>query len=306
MSVRTSSTARAGHPPAAASLRGLGLYVLALVIFAGQDGLAKHLVHAHSPAVVSAVRFSTQVLLLSALLPRPVRAAPRDVVYPKWLVLARSLCLASLTVIMMGAFARLPLAEATAISFLAPLLVTVLAVPLLGERPGPLRWIGAVGGFLGLLLIVRPGGHLDPLGVGLAFLAAAVNTGYQLLSRALQGIPSLHLLYHSAVTGSVFGVSVVVLAHQGGPISWTDLALMGVLGLTGGSGHFLLTVAYRTSDASLLAPLTYLQLVFAAVVGWVAFHQFPDAIGLSGMALICASGVLAVLDGRRRLQPPGD
>ncbi|WP_412029477.1 DMT family transporter [Deinococcus yunweiensis] len=298
MSATTATT-----PRAAASMRGLGLYALALLIFAGQDGLAKHLVHDHSPALVSAVRYSTQALLLTALLPRPLRAAPRDAAYSPWLVLVRSLCLASLTVVMMGAFARLPLAEATAISFLAPLLVTVLAVPLLGERPGPLRWIGTVGGFLGLLLIVRPGGNLDAVGVALAFLAAVLNTGYQLLSRVLQGVPSLHLLYHSALTGSVFGIGAVLLARQGGPVSWADLGLMAVLGLTGGSGHYLLTVAYRTSDASLLAPLTYLQLVFAAVVGWLVFHQLPDAVALTGMALVCVSGVLAVLDSRRKAVP---
>ncbi|WP_309570293.1 DMT family transporter [Deinococcus sp.] len=218
-------------------------------------------------------------------------------------MLLRSLCLSGLTLVMMGAYARMPLAEATAIMFLAPLLVTLAAIPLLRETPGPLRWVGSVGGFLGLLLILRPGGNLDSVGVALAFAGALLNAGYQLLSRLLQGVAPLTLLFHSAATGAVVGVGMVLLGGGPGAVSPADLGVMALLAVSGGVGHFLLTVAFRRADASLLAPMTYLQLVFAAGVGWAAFHQVPDHVALAGMLLICASGVMAVLDSRRTIRP---
>ncbi|PLK49816.1 DMT family transporter [Uliginosibacterium sp. TH139] len=284
-------TTASPHP-----LRGVLLIASAVFLFACLDSTIRYLA-AHFPVPLMAfVRYVVHlVLMLGILWPRQglgfVR--PRRTL----LVVVRALCLVACTLFMMQGLVRLPVAEATAIGFVAPLLVVLLSRPLLGERIGWLRWGAVLAGFCGVLLVARPGASLDAFGVAMVLCAALCGAAYQLLSRLLASSESTNtLLFHAALAGTLcFGLS---LPWQPA-IAWPSLFETGLLfslGVTGGLGHYLFTRAYRHAPASLLAPFTYLQLLWAGLLGWLVFDRVPDGLTLLGMAVIALAGVVVALN----------
>lgn len=292
---RATPTAPAAHPRPPRLLRGALLYAGALALFACLDATVKHLTQNYPVPAVAAARYASQFLLMSALL-LPQHGAGLLRTRQPALVTLRSAALVVLTLMMNSALQRLPLAEATAISFAAPLLIVLLAGPLLGERLTAARSAGVAAGFVGVLLIAQPGGQLDPLGVTFALLAAAANAGYGLLSRALGSTERpLNMLYSSALVGTVAFSALLPWFWHGPPVTAGQGALLFSLGMTGGAGHLLFTLAYREAPASFLAPLTYLQLVWAALLGAGLFGHVPSPTALGGMLLVSVAGVSVAL-----------
>jgi EamA-like transporter family. len=201
----------------------------------------------------------------------------------------------------MMAFRSMPLAEATAVLFLSPLLVTLLAGPFLGERIGAGRWAAVVVGFAGVILIARPGGALTLAGVLWALAGAACYAAYQLLTRRLSHAEHpLTLLFYTALVGT----AVMSLAlpwfwfeFSPSPLQWLQIAS---LGFYGGVGHFILIRAFRLAPASTLTPFGYTQLIWAGLLGWLVFGHIPDALSAAGMVVIAASGLWLALGERRR------
>lgn len=292
--VTAPAVTRASRP-----LRGAALLAGALLLFACLDATVKHLTAEYPVPLVASVRYAVQLLLMTALL-APSRGRSMLVTQRPWLVAARSLTLVLLTLLMNSALQRLPLAEATALSFAAPLLVVLLAQPLLREQVGWLRGAGVLAGFVGVLLIARPGGNLDPLGVTLALLAAGSNAAYQLLSRLLSGTERpVNLLYSSALIGTLCFGLMLPWFLSGPPLTPLRAALFLSLGVTGGGGHLLFTLAFREAPASFLAPISYLQLVWAALLGLLIFGHVPDPLALTGMGILLAAGVSVAIFGGR-------
>jgi drug/metabolite transporter (DMT)-like permease len=195
----------------------------------------------------------------------------------------------------------MPLAETTAITFLAPLLVVLLASPALGEKVGLTGWIAALAGFIGVVLIARPGSDLDALGIVFGLFTACANAVYQLLSRVLARTErTITLLFYTALVGSLlFGLAL--------PWSWPDsrpsqleLVLFLAVGLAGGLGHYFFTQAYRYAPASILAPVIYLQLFWAVLLGWLIFDTTPDALSMLGMVIVAGSGLMIAFKSRLR------
>ena len=170
--------------PATSAIKGVLLVSAAVFLFAAGDTAGKILFAFYSIPLILALRYSLNVLILLAVLgPRHGVALFR---YRRpWLVLARGAMLALSSFVFAMALQRMPVGETVAITYLAPFVVLLLAGPLLGEVVGRWGWIAAVGGFLGVLLIVRPGSGLNPAGVGFAMLAASGTVGYHLLTRFL-------------------------------------------------------------------------------------------------------------------------
>jgi drug/metabolite transporter (DMT)-like permease len=199
----------------------------------------------------------------------------------------------------------MPLADASALFFISPIIIAAAAPYLLGERVGWLRW-GAVGvGFVGALVIVHPGFSEFHWGSPFALAAAGINAGYTMLTRRLAGsIPPLLALTYVALTGTV----VTTLAV---PFVWVtpgagDAALLVLLGLLAASGHFCIIHALERAPASVLAPCTYFGLVTASTLGVLIFGQWPDWHTWIGMALVVATGLAITLGeqwraGRNRL-----
>lgn len=280
----------APHP-----LRGIALFACAVFLFACLDTTIKHLTQSFSVPLIAFVRYFVHLLLMLAIVtPRHGLSMARA--RRPGLVILRGLSLVVMTLFMMMGLKRLPLAEATAICFVAPLLVVLLARPLLGERIGLVRLLAVLSGFCGVLLVARPGGSLDVVGVFCVLVAALCGTAYQLLSRVLVGGEStLTLLFYVALAGAIsFGASLPWVSH--GPLpGWQDGVLMLSLGVTGGLGHYLFTHAYHDAPASLLAPFNYLQLLWAGLLGWLVFGRVPDHLTLLGMGIIAGAGVVVAL-----------
>ena len=197
----------------------------------------------------------------------------------------------------------LPLAEATAINYSTPVLVVVLAVFFLDERMTPSRIAFVVAGLAGMLLIVRPGSTMFQGAALLAFGAAVFYGTFQILTRKLAGEDPRVTLFYPALVGTLMMTAVLPWFWVEVAMPWPHVALVAATGLLGTIGHFLFILAFQRGPASALTPYTYTQLVWATLVGWLAFGNFPDAWTVAGMAVIASSGLLIVLHERRRALP---
>jgi len=276
-------------------VRAVLLFNLAVLLFACLDTSTKYLTHDFDAPLVVSARYVGHLLLMMIFI-APGGMQRMTATRRTGLVWVRSFCLAAGSLFIALALQRMPVAETTAIMFIAPLFIVLAAGPLLGERIGRTGWLAALMGFAGVLLIARPGSGLAPVGVLCALASVLAIASYQLLSRVLATTEqTLAQLFYSAVAGSViFGTMVPLFWPERMP-TLLEGALFACLGLFGGVGHFMLTAAYRHAPASLLAPMNYLQLLWALLLGWLVFDQVPDAIGMLGMAIVAGSGVIVAL-----------
>lgn len=282
-------------------LLGVLMVMGSVLLFAGNDIVTKLLVTQYPVPLVAAMRYVVQLLLMLALL--LPRMGPRLLKTERTgLVLLRSACLAVSTLCMGLAFQRMPVPESVSIVFLSPMLVVLVAGPVLGEKVAAASVVAAVVGFAGVLLIVRPGGGLDPYGVIFVLIAVTTSVVYYLLSRVLAKTEStLSLLFYTALLGSIcFGATL--------PWSWSGPApdlptvlMFASQGVATGLGHYLFTAAHREATASLLAPVGYMQLLWVGLLSWLIFGHVPDTLTIAGMGLVTLAGVsIAMISARKR------
>jgi drug/metabolite transporter (DMT)-like permease len=270
------------------TLAGVLLMVAAVTCFTGLDATAKWTSQTLPPIATVAVRYLSAMVFISALC-RPWRnpglLRTRSLRLQVW----RALALVLSTVCSFTSLHYLPLGQATAISFAAPMVVAVLAGPVLGEWPGPHRIGAIIAGFLGVLVVVRPGGSMHPA-VFVALGTALSNAGYGLLTRQLAGRDrSQTTLFYSGLIGAVVVLPVLPFVWetpQG--VVWIAMTVMGALAAL---GHYLMILAYERAQASMLAPFSYTQLVGATVIGWGGFGDAPDRWTLVGGAIVGGSGL---------------
>jgi len=277
----------------------LPLFLLAGVCLSCLDATGKYLVRDHSLLLVVWARYAGQMLFVTPWAWH--RAGPsfwRTRRLPLHLV--RSLMLVLATLGFFGGLRYLPLAEASAITFLAPIFIVALSWPLLREHAPAARRIASVVGFAGILILLRPGSAVMHPAVLLLVGAALANALYQLLTRKLLGESPNTTLFYSASVGTVV-LSVPLLftieSPQSGSVALPLFLLMGILA---GLGHWCLTNAYMHAPASLLTPFTYLQMLWATALGLAVFGQHPDGVSAIGMAIIVASGLWLAWWERRR------
>lgn len=262
------------------------------------DTIVKYLAARYPAPLIVAVRYVVHCLLMVLVL-APTQGAKLVRTRRTGLVLFRAACLAVASLLFALALQRMPVAEATAVLFIAPLIVVMLAGPLLKERVGAFGWAAVVAGFLGILLIARPGGGLDGLGLALALGAAAMTATYQLLSRMLAGTETtLAMLFYTALVGALAFGAMAPWFWGGERPSPLHLALMLGTGALGGIGHFLFTAAHRHTAASTLAPLQYSQLAWVGLLGWLVFGHVPEAASVLGMLVVAAAGAAVAVRSR--------
>lgn len=185
---------------------------------------------------------------------------------------------------------QMPIAEATAISFSAPLFTTAGAALFLRERVGPRRWAAAAVGFMGVLLIIRPGVHAVELPEIVALLSAVFIAGSMLSNKSLARTESPNaMVLWMGVLMSLFSLPPA-LSVWAWPVGWTWAWLVG-LGLVATAAHLAINRAFSTSDASFIAPFGFTQIPFVALVGYLAFAEIPDAWTMAGALVIMLSGV---------------
>jgi drug/metabolite transporter (DMT)-like permease len=278
---------RTPHMPISAIL----LIVAACACFTSIDVTVKHLSQRYPVPLLVWARWGVQALLMFALLAPKMRwnlvrtARPGLHLVRGTVLIASSLCFFT-------AVKYLPLAEATALNYTSPILVTLLAGWLLDEHITLPRWGFAAAGFVGMVLIVRPGtGLLDSASL-FALAAAATYAVYQILTRKLAGEDLRVLLFYPCLCATVLMSIVVGFLHDEGWYPSSDLALFLGIGVMGSVGHWLFTRAFRLASASAIAPFTYVQLVFSTIAAWALFGTFPDGWALTGMIVIAGSGVV--------------
>jgi len=238
---------------------------------------------------VAWARYAFQVILVPLIVGRRGRARGLRSRRPG-LQVGRSLFLLGATLATILALRYIPLAETNAISKVGPLFVTALSIPLLAERVGPRRWIAVVVGFAGALIIIRPGAATTHWAMFLPLVAALCFAFYQITTRKLAAIdpPETTLLY-TALAGALLLSAVVPFVWR-----WPDAAgwaVMAGIGAAGAGGHLLLILAFRRAEASTLAPMSYVTLIWATLLGLVFFGDFPDLWTIVGALVIAASGV---------------
>jgi len=283
-------------------LRGILLIIAAVSAFSILDSFAKHLTQSYPLPLVIWARYFFHVLIMVALLwPRMGMRLVRT--KRPALQIARGVVLGASTLFFVSGISLMPLAEASAITLIAPVLLTLLAVRVLGEKAPPGTWWALGVSFVGVLLIVRPGGQVFTVAALLPLVTAFCFAGYQLMTRKLAGVDDgLTTLFIGALVAAVLATFVVPWFWEW-PRSWFDAGLFVAMGGVGAFSHLLLVRAFERAPAALLAPFLYLQVVAALALGWLVFGNFPDLIALAGMGLIALTGVTMVSRRERERAP---
>ena len=224
-----------------------------------------------------------------------VRGAPADIIHTRniKLQILRSILLVASTLTFWLALMFLPLADCVVILFVAPLLVTMLAAPLLGESVGRHRWTAVLLGFVGVMVVMRPGFRIFDWVLILPLITALLYAGVQISTRILGRTDGAltTLLYSSA--GGVIISTIGVLFFWVTP-SLEQWLVLGWLGFLGALGHYLMIKAYEIAPASLLAPFDYTTLIWATILGFVMFGDLPDTWTVLGAIIIMSSGLYLI------------
>ena len=289
------------------------MVMTAVAVLSVLDSLSKYLTRFYPINLVVWARFTFHLLfVIVALGPRYGLALVRTA-RPGTQIM-RGLLLAIASVLFVSALRYMPLAETSAISFLAPLLVTIMAVLFLKEKVELARWIAVLCGFIGVLAIIRPGSSVFTWAVFLPIGSAMASAAYQILTRRLAGLESPYTsIFYSGLIGTLL-LSAILPYYWVPPQNTLHAALLVINGTLGGLGHLILIKAFEHAPASRLAPFSYSQLIWVTVIGYLTFGDFPDTWSLVGITILMASGIYTathqrnsdrLLNGEQTNLPPG-
>lgn len=279
-------------------LLGILMLMASLLAMTVLGGLAKTLAVNFSIAQILLFRYALATLPFLLLLPRNGGIDALRIRNPASLATRTVSGITSLF-LFFYAIALIPLADATALAYAAPIFVVILSIPVLGEVIGYRRWIAVGVGFAGVLLITQPGGAGGSVGylagIGSAFFGAIVSVWLRRMMPSEQ--TSTIAIYYNATGAVVFGVWVLITG-------WTtpgmgDLLLLVMLGALAGPQQYLLTSAYRYGEASMLAPFDYVAMIFAALIGFVFWSEIPALTTWAGCGIIAGSGIFVAYRERR-------
>jgi drug/metabolite transporter (DMT)-like permease len=305
MSPADNGRPRSGASTARGPMIGVLLLVLSMWTLSCLDASGKWVMNAGVPLLVlSWVRYAIlRVLVLALVLrARGVRVL-RSTKPREQLIRGGSMFLA--TLMFFTTLSYIPQAEATSINFLAPLLVLSLAPWILKEPARMSRFVAAGIAFVGVLIVIRPGGGLHPVGTIFGLLTACCFTAQFIATRRVAGDdPFTSLIWSGAVGTICLSLALPFILPPALPVlqglSAFDWMVLISTGITGCVGHLFQIAAYRRAPASTLAPFIYLQIISATSVGWLVWGHFPDPLTWLGIAIICASGVgIGMIEWRR-------
>lgn len=256
--------------------------------FVSLDAMAKYLMQSYPVAQVVWARFFFHVIVVLIAMGLNARLQIRS----QSIVLqcSRSLFMLTTTVLFFVGVHLLPLATAATIMFVSPIFVTILSIFLLAEKVGVRRWAGVAAGFVGAVIVVRPG--LQGFDWSMMFVLAAAFTHafYQIYTRKVRLYDSpITSLFYTGLVGAL--VMTVVVPFHWQSVELSDYLLLVSLGVSGGVGHLCLIRAFRSAPASVVAPFSYTSLIWASLFGYVLFSDLPDRWTLIGACLIIGSGL---------------
>jgi drug/metabolite transporter (DMT)-like permease len=281
------------------AVSGILLMIAAVSTFAMLDATAKYIVNSLSTAMVVCFRYGIATAYVALLVWR-MGGARLLVTSHRKLHAMRGLLLLGATGFNFLALNYIQLAQTSAITFSNPLIVCVLSPWLLGERVGFRRWMAVIVGFLGVLVIIRPGTAGFHWAMAASLLSALCGALYQIATRHV-GLrdQALTSLFYVTLTGALGAVPLALVDWQT-PEIW-QWGLLGLAAVFGTVGHFMLTEAHRRAPASLLAPFVYTQIIPMIVIGFLVFGDIPDGWTLAGGLVVIASGLYVLYRERRAL-----
>ena len=292
-------------PSAASPWRAIALMLIAVGTFSLMDAGLKQLSMQYPPFEVAALRGASSLPLVLAWALATTGVAP--LLRVRWpLHLLRGAMGITMMASFVYALRTLPLATAYSIFFVAPLLITALSVPFLGERVGPRRWSAIALGLLGVLVLLRPTGAGMLSVAALAVLLAA-------LMYAISAI-TVRLIARTDSTQAMMVWIMAMMAIGAGLLAWPQwvpirgehIGLICGVGIAGALGQYTITEAFRLGEASLIAPLEYTALVWGVILDATLWGVLPDAITWLGAAIIVASGLYLLRRERVRGKTDGD
>lgn len=282
--------------------RGILLIVMAVAGFACMDASAKWLNQREHALQTVAVRYAGSFLLTACFLNPRTRPGILRSSRPL-LQVVRGLLMFSSSFCSFTALTTLPITMVTSITFGAPLLVAVLAGPVLGETLGPRRVVAVIVGFAGVLVITRPGSAFQA-GTWLALGAACCNAGYFLITRLLSRHDRPETThFYAGLIGTLVAVPLALPVWHA-PASAQTWLVMGLISLGGAASHWLLILAHKHAPASVLSPFFYTQLLFATAVGFAVFGNVPDRWTVAGGGIVIGSGLYLLYRERIRHRTP--
>jgi drug/metabolite transporter (DMT)-like permease len=277
-------------------IKAIALAVSATVLFGSSDTISKYLSGSLPIVEFIWIRY-VLFLITAACLVRRRSILPRN----PGLQITRGLCVVGSSILFVYGVRQMTMAQATTISFLSPLLITILSIPLLGETVGPRRWAAVGVGMLGMLVVVRPGlGGFQPaalFGVASAFCWALALIITRKISNS--DTPQTTVLWSAGIGTAVLSMILPFQAIWPTP---KQLGLSLVLGVLASGGQWVVILAHRIAPASLLAPFFYSQLLWVSVLGFLVFGNLPDIWTIVGATIIAASGLYTAHRERVRRQ----
>ncbi|WP_298921731.1 DMT family transporter [uncultured Roseobacter sp.] len=280
--------------------KGALFALLAFGIFASHDVIIKVLGGSYSPVqiVFFSVLFSFPLAMLYLL-----RDATPGTLIPKhpWWMAGRTIAAVITGFCAFYAFSVLPLAQVYAILFASPLLITILAIPILGEKVKLRRWIAVAVGLTGVLVVLRPGSADLELGHLAALISAICGSIASIIVRKIgREERAVVIMLYPMMANFVVMASLLPLVYQ--PLPLVDLGKLGVIALLAWTAGRFLIAAYNTGEAVIVAPMQYSQIIWASFYGVLFFGEVPDTATIVGSAIIIASGLFIVL---RESKAPG-
>jgi drug/metabolite transporter (DMT)-like permease len=275
---------------AAARMGGITFMLLALMCFGALDTTSKVMTATVPVGLALLVRFAVQTgLTMAALVPRQGLALFHT--ERPGLQVLRGLSLVVCNGLAYLSLGHLQVGEFTAVVMLTPLVLTVFAARLLREHVSLSRWVFLAGGFVGVMVVLRPGADLLQPATLLPLTLVGFNTAFQLATSTLakSDKPATTQVY-SGLVG--LGVGLLMLPISWVSLPWTTWGLLLLMSLFGAVGHFMLIMSHTRAPVATLTPFIYLQIVFGAIGGWLVFRHVPDGWALVGIGIIVVCGLL--------------
>ena len=277
---------REDRPTAAVLIMAFAIFLFTLI-----DTSAKWLIIAGLPALQVVFSRYVGALLTVLIFFIPRRGMGEFRSNRPWIQVLRALALLGSTVFNFLALRYLPITLTIAMFFAVPIIVTLLSIPILGERVGLRRFLAVLTGFIGVLVIVQPWGAQFHWAVFLSIGALLSASTYFVLTRLLAGIDnnSTSQLWTNGL--ATLALAPIALQNAVWPENTLNMLVFLFIGFLGGVSHILATLAFRLAQASLLAPVTYVQVIYATAAGYLVFNTLPTIWTAVGTAIIIASGV---------------
>lgn len=274
--------------PSSSVSRGVALMILAILLFTAMDATAKGLIERYPAPQVIWARFAGQLLIVVLIL--NLRTGPMLRTRYPWLHMARSAFQFGATGLFFLSLGHIGLAEATALTDINPVLITLGAALFLGERLGPRRLAGVAAALVGALIILRPGlGVFSPWAL-LPLGAAVCYTGNALLTRHIgPKEPVWTSLLHASIFGTLLAALALPFVWE--PVSGPDLLLFALVGCLGTGAQLCIIRSFSMTEAGIVAPFAYLGIVFATFWGAVLYDQWPDRWTVIGALVIVGAGL---------------